>query len=145
MLYLEAATRADELRKLIEYHNDRYYNKDNPEISDFEYDKLLRELENIEEEFPELKTADSPTEHVGGSRSKKFSPVAHDVPMESLHDAFSHDELRDFDRKVRAAVENPAYIVEPKFDGLSVSCEYKNGVFVRGSTRGDGLVGEDVT
>lgn len=145
MLYLEAATRADELRRLIEYHNDRYYNKDNPEISDFEYDRLLRELENIEEEFPELKTADSPTEHVGGNRSKKFSPVAHEVPMESLHDAFSHDELRDFDRKVRGVVDNPEYIVEPKFDGLSVSCEYQNGVFVRGSTRGDGLVGEDVT
>ncbi len=145
MLYLEAIARADELRKLIEYHNDRYYNKDNPEISDFEYDMLLRELENIEEEFPELKTADSPTMHVGGVSSKKFSPVVHEVPMESLHDSFSHDELRDFDRKVREVVESPVYIVEPKFDGLSVSCEYRNGVFTRGSTRGDGQVGEDVT
>lgn len=145
MLYLEAMARADELRKLIEYHNDRYYNKDNPEISDFEYDMLLRELENIEEEFPELKTSDSPTMHVGGASSKKFSPVVHEVPMESLHDSFSHDELRDFDRKVREVVDNPLYIVEPKFDGLSVSCEYTNGVFTRGSTRGDGQVGEDVT
>ncbi len=145
MLFIEAASRAQELRKLIEYHNDRYYNNDNPEISDFEYDMLLRELENIEEEFPELKTPDSPTVHVGGKRSVKFSPVVHKVPMESLHDAFSHDELRDFDRKVREVVENPTYIVEPKFDGLSVSCEYKNGSFFRGSTRGDGLTGEDVT
>ncbi len=145
MLYLEAMSRADELRKLIEYHNDRYYNKDNPEISDFEYDKLLRELENIEDEFPELKTVDSPTVKVGGNRSVKFSPVEHKVPMESLHDSFSHDELRGFDRKVREVTENPTYIIEPKFDGLSVSCEYRNGVFVRGSTRGDGFVGEDVT
>ena len=145
MLYLEAMTRALELKKLIEYHNDRYYNKDNPEISDFEYDKLLRELENIEEEYPELKTADSPTVKVGGKSSEKFSPVVHKVPMESLHDSFSHDELRDFDRKVREVVLSPVYIVEPKFDGLSVSCEYENGVFVRGSTRGDGVTGEDVT
>lgn len=145
MLFIEASARAQELRQLIEYHNDRYYNKDNPEISDFEYDRLLRELENIEEEFPELKTADSPTVKVGGNRSQKFSPVVHQVPMESLHDAFSHDELRDFDRKVREVVPSPTYIVEPKFDGLSVSCEYENGVFVRGSTRGDGNVGEDVT
>lgn len=145
MLYLEAMARAEELRQLIEYHNDRYYNKDNPEISDFEYDMLLRELENIEEEFRELKTVDSPTVNVGGKRSKKFSPVTHAVPMESLHDSFSHDELRDFDRKVREMIISPVYVVEPKFDGLSVSCEYENGVFVRGSTRGDGLVGEDVT
>ncbi len=145
MLYLEAMSRADELRRLIEYHNDRYYNKDNPEISDFEYDKLLRELELIEEEYPQLKTSDSPTNRVGGTRSVKFSPVEHTVPMESLHDSFSHDELRDFDRKVREVVQNPSYVVEPKFDGLSVSCEYRNGVFFRGSTRGDGLVGEDVT
>lgn len=145
MLFLEASARAAQLRDLIEYHNDRYYNQDNPEISDFEYDRLLRELENLEQEFPELKAADSPTEKVGGKRSVKFSEVVHTVPMESLHDAFSHDELRDFDRKVREVVSNPTYIVEPKFDGLSVSCEYENGVFVRGSTRGDGLVGEDVT
>ena len=145
MLYLEAMTRALELKQLIEYHNDRYYNKDNPEISDFEYDKLLRELENLEEEYPELKTADSPTVKVGGRRNVKFSPVVHKVPMESLHDSFSHDELRDFDRKVREVVTSPTYIVEPKFDGLSVSCEYENGVFTRGSTRGDGVTGEDVT
>ncbi|MGN0453238.1 MAG: NAD-dependent DNA ligase LigA [Ruminococcus sp.] len=145
MLFEDAKKRSEELRAIIEYHNDRYYNQDSPEISDFEYDKLLRELENLEEDFPQLKTADSPTVRVGGSRSAKFSPVVHTVPMESLHDSFSHDELRDFDRKVREVIERPVYVVEPKFDGLSVSCEYENGVFTRGSTRGDGNVGEDVT
>ncbi len=145
MLFIEASARASQLRSLIEYHNDRYYNNDSPEISDFEYDRLLRELEDIEENYPELKSADSPTVKVGGKRSEKFSPVIHKVPMESLHDSFSHDELRDFDRKVREVVSEPVYIVEPKFDGLSVSCEYEDGIFVRGSTRGDGQVGEDVT
>lgn len=140
-----AKKRAEELRKELEYHNNLYYNQDNPEISDFEYDRLLRELENIEEEFPMLLTADSPTQHVGGNAGEKFSPVTHSVQMASLHDSFSHQELIDFDRKVREVVQNPEYIVEPKFDGLSVSCEYVNGVFVRGSTRGDGFVGEDIT
>lgn len=145
MLLEEARLRAKQLRELINYHNNRYYNEDSPEISDYEYDMLLRELENIEAEYPELQTPDSPTVHVGGKRGEKFSPVEHKVPMESLHDSFSHDEIRDFDRKVRQVVQNPTYIVEPKFDGLSVSCEYENGVFTRGSTRGDGVVGEDVT
>lgn len=145
MLFIEASARASELRSILEYHNDRYYNSDSPEISDFEYDRLLRELEDIEEMYPELKSADSPTVKVGGKRSEKFSPVVHKVPMESLHDSFSHDELRDFDRKVREVVSDPVYVVEPKFDGLSVSCEYEDGIFVRGSTRGDGQVGEDVT
>ena len=141
----EAQIRAEELRRQIEYHNNLYYNQDSPEISDFEYDKMLRELENLEEEFPNLKTAESPTQHVGGSAGEKFSPVTHTVPMESLHDSFSSEELIDFDRRIRETVENPKYVVEPKFDGLSVSCEYRNGVFVRGSTRGDGITGEDVT
>lgn len=145
MNIIEAQIRAEELRKQIEYHNNLYYNQDSPEITDFEYDKMLRELENIEEEFPSLKTESSPTQHVGGSAGEKFSPVTHTVPMESLHDSFSPEEIMDFDRKVREAVENPQYVVEPKFDGLSVSCEYRNGVFVRGSTRGDGVTGEDVT
>ncbi|MGN1050841.1 MAG: NAD-dependent DNA ligase LigA [Acutalibacteraceae bacterium] len=145
MNFETAEKRAEQLRKELNYHNDRYYNQDNPEISDFEYDKLLRELENLEEEYPSLLTADSPTQKVGGKRGEKFSPVIHTVRMESLHDSFSHEEIRDFDRKVREAVKNPSYIVEPKFDGLSVSCEYENGVFVRGSTRGDGNTGEDVT
>lgn len=134
-----------ELTEQLEYHNNLYYNKDEPEISDFEYDKMLRELENLEEEFPTLKSPLSPTNKVGGNAGAKFSQVVHTVPMESLHDSFSHDELRDFDRKVREITQNPQYVVEPKFDGLSVSCEYENGIFVRGSTRGDGVIGEDVT
>ena len=141
----EAQKRIAELSGIIEYHNNLYYNQDEPEISDFEYDMLLRELENLEDEFPELKLADSPTNKVGGSAGEKFSPVTHAVVMESLHDSFSHDELRDFDRRVREVVPDVKYVVEPKFDGLSVSCEYKGGVFVRGSTRGDGTTGEDVT
>lgn len=145
MLFDDAKLRAKELRELINYHNNRYYNEDSPEISDYEYDMLLRELENIEDRYPELQTEDSPTVRVGGKRGEKFSEVIHKVPMMSLHDSFSYDELRDFDRKVREVVENPTYVVEPKFDGLSVSCEYENGVFTRGSTRGDGVAGEDVT
>ncbi|WP_316607600.1 NAD-dependent DNA ligase LigA [uncultured Ruminococcus sp.] len=137
--------RAIQLAQEINYHNDRYYNQDDPEISDFEYDMLLRELEDIEAKYPELITPDSPTQRVGGNRGEKFSPVVHNVPMESLHDSFSPDEIRDFDRRVREMIPNPEYVVEPKFDGLSVSCEYRNGVFVRGSTRGDGTTGEDVT
>lgn len=135
----------EKLRKEIFYHNNKYYNEDSPEISDFEYDMLLRNLEELEAEFPSLITPDSPTQKVGGSAGKKFSPVEHKVPMESLHDAFSSQEILDFDTRVRESVSNPLYVVEPKIDGLSVSAEYRNGVFVRGSTRGDGLVGEDIT
>ena len=145
MDFEQAKQRAEKLAAEINYHNDRYYNQDSPEIRDFEYDMLLRELEDIESAYPELITPDSPTQKVGGSRGEKFSPVVHSVPMESLHDSFSHDEIRDFDRKVREVVDHPVYVVEPKFDGLSVSCEYRSGVFVRGSTRGDGVTGEDVT
>ena len=141
----EAEQRIDALRKTIDYHNDLYYNHDAPEISDFEYDRLLRELEELEEAYPALKTPDSPTNRVGGSAGEKFSPVTHAVPMESLHDSFSEAEIRDFDRRVRETVPDVKYVVEPKIDGLSVSCEYRNGVFVRGSTRGDGVTGEDVT
>lgn len=142
---ISAETRIKELTKQLEYHNNLYYNMDEPEISDFEYDKMLKELENLEEQFPMLKSPLSPTNRVGGNAGEKFSPVTHTVVMESLHDSFSHDELRDFDRKVREVSPNVQYVVEPKFDGLSVSCEYENGVFVRGSTRGDGTTGEDVT
>lgn len=138
----------DEYQKLCEeinYHNDRYYNKDNPEISDYDYDMLLRRLEKIEEEHPELISPNSPTQRVGGRASEKFSEVVHTVPMQSLHDSFSHEELMDFDRRVRETVPYPEYVVEPKFDGLSVSVEYENGVLSRASTRGDGEVGEDIT
>ena len=141
----EARKLSQQLSEQIRYHNQKYYVEDAPEIDDFEYDELYRRLENLEAQFPELVTPDSPTQRVGGESLAKFSPVTHTVPMESLHDSFSEEELRDFDRRVRAAAEFPVYIVEPKFDGLSVSAEYRDGIFVRGSTRGDGLVGEDIT
>lgn len=141
----QAKKRIQELRNIIEYNNRLYYEQDAPELEDYEYDALNRELKGLEARFPELVTADSPTQRVGGAPSAKFSKVTHQVKMESLQDAFSFDELRDFDRRVRAAQINPEYAVEVKIDGLSVSLEYENGVFVRGSTRGDGIVGEDVT
>ena len=141
----EARKLAGELAEKIRYHNRKYYEEDAPEIDDAEYDALYRRLEEIEAAFPELVTPDSPTQTVGGRPQSQFSPVVHTVPMESLHDSFSEQELVDFDRRVRAAAGDPVYIVEPKFDGLSVSAEYRDGVFVRGSTRGDGAVGEDIT
>lgn len=141
----EARARAEQLTSELNYHNDRYYNHDDPVISDYEYDAMLRELEDLEARYPALVSPSSPTQRVGGSRGAKFSPVVHSIPMESLHDSFSPDEIRDFDRRVREVVESPVYVVEPKFDGLSVSCEYRGGVFTRGSTRGDGVTGEDVT
>ncbi len=140
-----AKTRAIKLNTQLKYHNELYYNQDNPEISDFEYDAMLRELENIEAEYPQLITSDSATQKVGGNAGNKFSPVTHTVPMESLHDSFSYGELKDFDRKVREVVSKPQYVVEPKFDGLSVSVEYTNGILSRASTRGDGTTGEDIT
>lgn len=133
------------LKEQINYHNKKYYEEDAPEIDDYEYDMLLRRLESLEIQFPQFLTEDSPSQKVGGSAAAKFKPVEHTVKMESLHDAFSHDELRYFDKRVRAQVSDVKYVVEPKIDGLSVSAEYINGVFVRGSTRGDGLVGEDIT
>lgn len=142
---LEAKLQIQKLREQISYHNEKYYVEDAPEIDDFEYDMLYRQLQQLEAEFPELVTPDSPTQKVGAAGLNKFEPVVHQVPLESLHDAFSEDELLVFDRKVRAVVPNPVYIVEPKFDGLSVALEYRDGVYVRGSTRGDGQVGEDVT
>ncbi len=141
----EIKARAEDLRSQIIYHNNRYYNEDSPEISDYEYDMLLRELEKIESDYPQLITPDSPTQRVGGEAAEKFSPVEHTVPMESLHDSFSPEEIREFDRRVRENAGGTVYAVEPKIDGLSVSAEYRNGIFVRGSTRGDGRVGEDIT
>lgn len=141
----EAKTRIAQLREQIRYHNRKYYVEDAPEIDDFEYDMLYRELQNLEEQFPQLRTADSPTQQVGGAPLVQFSKVRHEVVMESLHDSFSHAELRDFDRRVRETAADVTYVVEPKFDGLSVSLEYRDGVFTRGSTRGDGTIGEDVT
>lgn len=140
-----ASKRAKELRDLLNYHSHKYYVEDNPEIEDFEYDRLMRELSDIEDKFPELVTPDSPTRRVGGSADGQFEPVEHAVHMESLQDAFSLDELRAFDKRVRETVPNATYVVEPKIDGLSVSLEYENGIFKRGSTRGDGTIGENVS
>ncbi len=138
----EAEMRSKELRDFLNYHSKKYYVDDDPQISDFEYDKALRELENIENDFPSVITADSPTQRVGGTADNRFEAVEHTVPMESLQDAFSFDELRSFDEKISDKV---SYVVEPKIDGLSVSLEYRDGLFFRGSTRGDGQTGEDVT
>lgn len=135
----------EELVKKIERHSYDYYVLDNPTISDFEYDKLIHELMDLEEKYPEYKINNSPTERVGGKVLEGFETVTHTVPMESLNDAFSKEELEDFDKSVRKVIENPEYVVEMKIDGLSVSLEYENGEFIRGSTRGDGVVGEDVT
>ena len=141
----QARKRAEELRVIIERNNCLYYDQDAPELEDFEYDALTRELKALEAEFPQLVTANSPTQKVGGTPSGRFAKVTHVVKMESLLDAFSFDELRDFDRRVREVGIEPEYVVEIKIDGLSCSLEYENGVLVRASTRGDGVVGEDVT
>ena len=145
MEFEQAKARAAELREKLNYYSRKYYVEDDPVVEDREYDMLQRELLTIEQTYPELQTADSPTVRVGGSAEGMFTPVEHPVRMESLQDAFSETELLDFDRRVRETLEQAAYVVEPKIDGLSVSLEYENGVFVRGSTRGDGDVGEDVT
>lgn len=140
---LQAKKKISELSKIIKYHSKRYYDDDSPEIEDFEYDELMRELKSIEALFPELITPDSPTQKVGGTASKKFSEVHHTIKMESLQDVFSFEELRDF--ALRLDPERSLFSVEPKIDGLSVSLEYESGELVRGSTRGDGTIGEDVT
>ena len=144
MNYEDTVKRAEKLRKDLNYYSYRYYVDNENDIDDYEYDMMMRELKAIEEEYPELITPDSPTRRVGGEATNMFESVAHTVKMESLQDAFSFDEIRDFDRRVKDAVTNATY-VEPKIDGLSVSLEYRDGVFVRGSTRGDGSVGEDIT
>lgn len=143
MNFTESKKRVAQLTKIIRRHNELYYNQDSPEIEDFEYDALMRELKSIEREYPELITPDSPTQKVGGSALKLFSPVEHTVKMESLQDVFSIEELREFAEKID--ISKTCFSVEPKIDGLSVSLEYSDGKFVRGSTRGDGNVGEDVT
>ena len=135
----------DKLVKEIERHSYNYYVLDNPTVTDFEYDRLMRELIDLEKKYPQFKTPNSPTERVGGMVLDGFETVTHTVPMESLTDAFSEEELKDFDNAVRKTVSNPEYVVEMKIDGLSVSLEYTDGEFTRGSTRGDGNVGEDVT
>ena len=142
----KAKARLRELRCEIEHHNYCYHVLDEPEIDDFAYDALTRELKAIEAEYPDLVTPDSPTQTVGARVwQSSFAEVRHAVQMGSLQDVFSFDEVRDFDRRVRETIPAPAYVVEPKIDGLSVSLEYTDGYLTRGSTRGDGFVGEDVT
>ncbi len=141
----EAEARIRQLRDVIELNSKLYYEKDAPLISDYEYDAMFRELSDLEAAFPELDSPTSPTKRVGGRALDKFEKFTHRVRMGSLTDVFSYDELREFYDRMAAALGKPAYSVEPKIDGLSVSLIYENGVFVRGATRGDGLVGEDVT
>ena len=138
-----AKERAEELSRLLKYHNKKYYIDDAPEIEDFEYDRMIRELENLEKEYPQLLKEDSPTQTVGGAANRLFTEVVHSVKMESLQDVFNFEELKTFGEKID--LNRTKFSVEPKIDGLSVSLEYKDGLFFRGSTRGDGVVGEDVT
>ena len=140
-----AARRVLELREIIEYHSRRYYDEDTPEIEDDEFDALTRELRELEELYPHLITPDSYTQKVHGQVSSLFTPVAHEVPLGSLQDVFSEEEVYAFDRRVRESVDRPCYVVEPKIDGLSIAIEYRNGRFYRGATRGDGTTGEDVS
>ena len=146
----QAEKRIKELRKQVEYHAKRYYDDDNPEITDFEYDMMMLELRTLESQVPELITKDSLTQKVGGTVKEGFQKVEHEVPLQSLQDVFDFDEIEAFDERVKKqaeenGIENPQYVVETKIDGLSAALEYVDGKFVRGATRGNGLVGEDVT
>lgn len=144
----QALQRMEELYLLIENHNYEYYVLDKPSISDYEYDKLMQELISLEESFPQLKKVNSPSERVGGEPLPFFSKVVHEIPMLSLGNAFNEQDLRDFDRRVRQGLspgEQVEYVCELKIDGLAVSLRYEEGQFVRGATRGDGSVGEDIT
>ncbi len=134
-----------QLSQLLTEAGYRYYVLDDPTMPDFEYDRLLRELENLEEAYPQFALPDSPTQRVGGQALSQFEKYTHPVPLMSLQDVFSADELREFLEKVAQQCPNAAFSVEPKIDGVSVALEYENGIFVRGATRGDGSVGEDVT
>ena len=146
----QAKERIEELRKKTEYYAKKYYDDDNPEITDFEYDMMMLELRTLESQFPELITKDSLTQKVGGTVKEGFQKVEHEVPLQSLQDVFDFDEIEAFDERVKKqaeenGIDNPQYVVETKIDGLSAALEYVDGKFVRGATRGNGLVGEDVT
>ena len=141
----QAGKRIIELRKTLAYHARLYYQMDAPEISDYEYDALFRELSELEAAFPEFDDPNSPTKRVGGAASEKFDKVSHSVPMGSLDDVFSEEELTGFLRDMEKVLPHPVYSVEPKIDGLSVALTYENGRLTLGATRGDGLIGEDVT
>lgn len=146
----QAKQRIEELRKQVEYHAQKYYDEDKPEISDFEYDMLMVELRNLEKKFPELQSKDSLTQKVGGHVKEGFQKVTHEVPLQSLQDVFSIEDVNEYIMKIEQKAEENAipqvmYVVETKIDGLSAALEYKKGEFIRGATRGNGLVGEDVT
>ncbi len=141
----EAAQKIKELRKEINHHNYKYYVENNPEISDYEYDQLLKELEKLEGKFPDLITSDSPTQRVGGEPLDGFQTVEHKIPMLSLANTYNEQELIDFDERVKKQVGNAEYVVEPKIDGAGVALYYEEGVLVRGATRGDGRKGDDIT
>lgn len=142
---MDAKSEIERLRTVLNQAGYEYYVMDNPTMSDYDYDHQLRRLEELEAAHPELVTPDSPTQRVGGQVQEGFQPVTHQVPLESLQDVFDLGELSEFDQRVRGAVPEAEYDVEPKVDGLSVALEYVDGAFVRGATRGDGRVGEDVT
>ena len=142
----QAKKRIDELNKLTAHYAKKYYDDDDPEISDFEYDMLMLELRNLEKEYPEFITKESLTQHVGGNVKEGFEKVEHEVPLQSLLDIFNFEDLYAFDERVKKSLEQEVnYVVETKIDGLSVALEYIDGIFVRGATRGNGLVGEDIT
>src|SRR5690606_20476623 len=143
----DPGARAAGLRRKLDEANHRYYVLDDPAMPDAEYDALLRELEALEAAHPELVTPDSPTQRVGAAPSGAFAPVRHVVPMLSLGNAFSDEEVADFVRRIERKLgdEAPVFSVEPKLDGLAISLRYEDGRFVRGATRGDGATGEDVT
>ena len=146
---IEAKERIKELRATLEYHAKKYYDEDKPEITDYEYDMMMNELKGLEKQFPELIDKESLTQKVGGHVKEGFKQVEHEVPLQSLQDVFSYDELRDFDDRVKKQLHdggaNLKYVVETKIDGLSMAIEYKDGKFVRAATRGNGLIGEDVS
>lgn len=150
MKIAEAKKKVKELRQKTEYYAKLYYDEDNPAISDFEYDMMMNELKNLEKQFPELIDENSLTQKVGGTVKEGFEKVEHEIPLQSLQDIFSFEELEEFKTRVEKVakeyeVEEPKFVVETKIDGLSVSLEYKNGEFIRGATRGNGQVGEDIT
>ena len=146
---MDPATRIEELRQQIRHHEERYYIESAPEISDAEFDALLRELQNLERDHPDLVTLDSPTQRVGGRPAENFASVRHAEPMLSLDNAYNEDELRAFDERLRRGLENfegpVPYVAELKIDGLGIALQYRDGRLVRAATRGDGTTGEDVT
>ena len=144
---MDAKTRIEELKKTLEYHSNRYYNMDDPEISDYEYDSMMQELKKLEKEHPELVTPDSPTQRVGGTAKREAGVlVRHNVPMLSLQDVFSKEEVYNFVNEMKEQLEDPEFVVEYKIDGLSMALRYEDGVLKLAETRGDGInFGEDVT